>query len=236
LLVEARYACADCLAQLPAYLRPCLDLVADHPGAFGDVIVTLRRQPGRDDPKLARRNLTAAATDGLGPRVAKCAEERLRQSDCLTSCFVYRIDPVDILLGDPHPLLPQLSDLLPRWRAYKESSWITRWWRGRSLRNSLSADVRLTPDRCLWIPEAMNLREAVLTWEKRLGHSLPPSALARFGVVTTLRPNATWDRGYQISTDEAILVGEGFGIDDRQDWREYDDTRGIRICLEPMGG
>jgi hypothetical protein len=212
-----------------------MDRVAARPGAFGDVVVTAQ-QPGRVHPGLARKNLTAFATDGLGTQVGACAQQRLRQSECLTSCFVYRSAPIDVVLGDPHPILPPLADLLPRWRDYKESSWVTRGWRGRNLRKNLSPDVRLTPDRCLWIPEAMNLREGLLAWEKRLGPSLPPSALARFGIVTMQRPKANWDRGYQISTEEAILVGEGFGIDDRQNWREYDETRGIRICLVPIAG
>jgi hypothetical protein len=236
LLVEARHACTDCVEEMPAYLQPCLDLARDRPGVFGDLVVTATPQPDQDDPGVARRRLTVSATDGLGPQLANCAQERLRQSECLTACFVYRIRPLDVRLGTPHPILPRASDLLPLWRAYKESSWLTRGWRGRSLRQSLSADVRLTPDRCLWIPETINLREGLLAWEKGFGHPLPPAALERFGLVTTQRPKANWDRGYQISTGEAILVGEGLGIDDRLNWREYDETRGVRICLVPMAG
>jgi hypothetical protein len=239
LLVQARYACTDCLEGMSSDLRPCAASASER-AAFGDVIVRLALTPGTDvdSPMYARGTVTASASDGLGRKVASCVEERLRQLECLQPCYVDHDGPIDIPLGEPRPLLPELSDLLPRWRAYKDSSWLTRWWRGRRFVRSLAADIRLTPEGCLWIPDALNLHVGLMAWEKRLGHGLPSAALYGFARgPTKARWQASWDRGYQVSANEAILVDEGPSVHDREggrEWREYDGTGGVRICLMPL--
>jgi len=236
LLEQARYQCTDCIARMPSHLVRCA-AEAKERTAFGDVIVKLSRTPGtgRDAPEYARGTITASATDGLGPKVARCVEEQLRQLDCLPPCYVDQRAPLDIPLGDPRPVLPAAPELLPRWHAYKDSSWLTRWWRGWRFERSLAPDVRLTPDGCLWIPDALNLHAGLVAWEKSLGQELPSAALARFTRgPTDARWPASWDRGYQATTEDAILVDEGPRRNDGPDWREYDGTTGVRVCLLPL--
>jgi hypothetical protein len=238
LLAQARYACDRCIEQMPRYLETCAGPAGDRP-KFGDVIVRLHHQAGTgaDNPVFAKGTVTASPTDGLGTSVGRCVEERLRQLDCLSPCYVDLSFPIDIALGDTKPLLPDVSELVPHWRAYKDSTWLTRWWRRRRFSRTLPADVRLTPDGCLWLPQADNLRAGLDAWQKRLGHEIAASALRRFARPPTGGHwEPSWDRGYQISAEEAILVDYGPVIDDHRDWHEYDGSAGIRVCLVPLSG
>ena len=138
---------------------------------FGDVAVFFVPEEER---------VEIVATRGLGPRYADCVRQQLARRSCLlkpsrdASAWEWpRL--YDVQLGAVRPSLPAADELVARWEKLQGASWfLTRSSAARGLRRSLSPDVAVLDDGCLWHPSTTALLEADRVWFRAWGREIAP--------------------------------------------------------------
>ena len=205
---------------------------------FVDVMVRF------DDSEQSKPRTVVSATPGLTKDDVACVTgEAVRLgAQCSLDCSASGHPNLNVSVGKPRPLLPEVRELVDRWNRYRHSSWtISRWWRHWRLASILPESVKTTTHRCLWVPATVNLGAALALWERQLGNPLPTSDVGRVGrpqqppldprVAVAIQPKG-WLVGENLVLLEDSAPAIGSRIPPGEDgWQEYNDGSGIRLCL-----